>query len=525
MIPISHLSTIPSFLKKNCLFIGIFSLFFIKALIFTFFVTPWQTPDEPFHFCSVERNRPELRNEILKSIEIFKSLEYMEQSRVSVHASSPTLFNNISQFYLKKFSNDNSDVVSRLYCLRLLFAFFSLLTIYIIYLTAKNITSYRDTHSSQHKTSNWQPATHMRTTTPIHQSPIPLAAASFACLHPQFSFLTLGVNPDVLTFLVISAIVFLLTKSLAEEVKILETYNSVLSVTRKKDSHPPSFLCVLRVLCGKFLYWKHITFILLTFILTYTSLRIDRQAYVSLPLLTFGLPLIFIIFNRNLILIRLTQLGIVLSTISLAIFISCKLGYVNLNSIIRVKGEIYYQLNLLKATIPKFTEVPISSYLRYFGILFISFWFSYGWMVYKMSFGWYVLFGMISLAACIGLIKLFLINVHLCKSVAKPIFQSPIRVNLCKFVINKRGIFLLLILIFFAFVMLISKSNPLHMAEYVNTRFIFTSMPAVAILFVLGIWGILTGNPKEYAAKGIIIFMLFLNGISVFKYLMPIFYL
>lgn len=50
-----------------------------------------------------------------------------------------------------------------------------------------------------------------------------------------------------------------------------------------------------------------------------------------------------------------------------------------------------------------------AAYVRFFLISFMSLWFSYGWMIYKMSLGWYALFGLVSGAGLVGMVRVFFI--------------------------------------------------------------------------------------------------------------------
>ena len=156
-------------------------------------------------------------------------------------------------------------------------------------------------------------------------------------------------------------------------------------------------------------------------------------------------------------------------------------------------------------------EVPFHLIVRFILVQFVSFWFSLGWMIYKMSLGWYVLFGLITFLSVAGLIRLVY----------------------CRFrnrgfeFMNMRSVSLLILLFALSqFAMVIAYGpSPDSSIDIAMGRCRFMEIGALSILIPLGLWAIPHARRRDMVMKSFVCFMIFLNIVSVIKYIIPIFYL
>lgn len=136
-------------------------------------------------------------------------------------------------------------------------------------------------------------------------------------------------------------------------------------------------------------------------------------------------------------------------------------------------------------------------------------------MVYKMSFGWYILFGLLTVASIVGMVR-WVYGLLRCWASDRGAARQL------------RAILSLLLLIFLSLFALFVKYGPFVSDPTTITsqaRYMYTAIAPVGILFVMGIWGISPERYRHEVMELFIIFMLFLNMVALFKYLIPIFYL
>jgi hypothetical protein len=157
------------------------------------------------------------------------------------------------------------------------------------------------------------------------------------------------------------------------------------------------------------------------------------------------------------------------------------------------------------------SDIPSYLFVRFILVQFVSFWFSLGWMIYKMSLGWYVLFSLITLLSLVGLIRLI---------------YARFRNRGFAFV-NLRVVSLLILLFVLsqaATVIAYGPSPDGSMSDAMG-RCRFMEIGAVSILIPLGLWAISPARKRDMVMKSFVCFMIFLNMVSVLKYIIPIFYL
>ena len=156
-------------------------------------------------------------------------------------------------------------------------------------------------------------------------------------------------------------------------------------------------------------------------------------------------------------------------------------------------------------------DVPPHLIARFFLVQFVSFWFSLGWMIYKMSLGWYALFGFVSLLSLAGLIRLIYAKLR----------QSGFE---C---INAKVLILLFLLIGISQAAMIVAYGPsaTSSVDVAMGRCRFMEIAAVSVLIPLGLWTLAPARIRNTVMKAFVCFMVFLNMISVFQYMIPIFYL
>ncbi len=307
-----------------------------------------------------------------------------------------------------------------------------------------------------------------------------LAAVSFAGFLPQFSYMTATVNPHNLANLIITAIVL---------------------------------ICILGINYGP--RW-HYCFLVMALMVA---------GWFTKETILIALPFIFIIFGlpflKRLMGSKYQKIVKILSFFLLASFIC--LSFFNLfsNDILnKIYGQILNYLEMILG----FMMIGLQNPFLYFketAILFVSFWLTYGFMVYKMSIGWYFFLFGISVLSIIGLF-------YILKEKIKD--KNSVKKNEVKVVL-----FLIVLLLFnFGVIFYDEASKNFYLNSesittlfYAQGRYLFPSISAISCLFVLGIKGFSARftNNKDFPIKLIIVFMIFLNGVSVFNYLIPLYYL
>jgi len=155
--------------------------------------------------------------------------------------------------------------------------------------------------------------------------------------------------------------------------------------------------------------------------------------------------------------------------------------------------------------------VPPYLIVRFLLVQFVSFWFSIGWMIYKMSLGWYVLFGLITLLSLSGLIRLS---------------YDKFRNGRFEFV-NMKVVYSLILLFSISQAAMLIAYGPFpdSSINIAMGRCRFMEIGAVSVLIPLGLWAISPARNRDIIMRFFVCFMIFLNAVSVLKYMIPIFYL
>lgn len=292
---------------------------------------------------------------------------------------------------------------------------------------------------------------------------IPLAVAAFVAFLPQFSFLSSVVSPDNLLFLCAAAMLYMVCISTQAEKKlryfILIMLLSMMCCVIKEQGIPVAVFAIFAI-----------SFIALS---SENANPVERIYTIFQPIYVF---LMFIIFTGGII-----------------YFFGDRASLGRLFDVGHARSHKVFQTFLVPA-----------DYMRCFLIWFVSFWFSYGWMVYKMSIAWYLVFGVITLITLTGLVKTILT-----KKDQEHMYRKCILLNIFFVLVS-----LVSVLIFY---------GPGH--KGMQARHFFAALPAISILMVTGMQGIV---PKKYQniSMGIfVLFMIFVNIITVIKYIIPIYYL
>lgn len=291
----------------------------------------------------------------------------------------------------------------------------------------------------------------------------PLAVAAFVSFLPQFSFLSSVVNPDNLLFLFAAATLYVICLSIQAGKKlkyyIVIMLLSVICCITKEQGIPVVIFAFFAI-----------SFVALNSKNMSPSERIDA---IFQPIYVF---LIFILFTGAIIYFFGDR-------VSLGRFFD--VGHARSNNV--------FQTFLIPA-----------DYMRCFLIWFVSFWFSYGWMVYKMSIAWYLVFGIITLIALIGVVK--------------TILTKKEQENICK-----KCIFLIVSFVLISLFSVLIFYGPGH--KGMQARHFFAALPAIAILLVMGINNFMPHKFQNMAIGIFILFLVFVNAITIIKYIIPIYYL
>lgn len=301
---------------------------------------------------------------------------------------------------------------------------------------------------------------------------IPIAVISFAGFLPQFSFISATVNPHNLVNLFFTIIVF----------------NCLLIISNGFRWH---YLCslIFFVVAGWFTQ-KTIYIVFSFFIFLFMiNFQHSKQSIPQLKRL-----LVFLILFSMIVLFYLKLNG------SLTWIMEQTLGSI----------ESAYNMIIFGVKHPFF-------WLKEIAILFVSFWLSFGHMVHKMSLGWSLFLFFLTSLSFVGILK-----------IGKNLFEKKEFLNF----IHKKGVFTLLMLLIMNFIAIfLDEAQGLKydgfssMTNYAQGRYLFPSLSSIACLFVLGVWGMVPDSDRNNSMKMLIVFMIFLNIVSVFKYLIPIYYL
>lgn len=300
----------------------------------------------------------------------------------------------------------------------------------------------------------------------------PIAVISFAGFLPQFSYISATVNPHNLVNLFITIIIF----------------NCLLIISNGYRLHYLASL-FLGVLAGWFT--QKIIYMVFPFLIVVFMAQNGRWRQYSHRFKKIFV-LLFLSFTVVLFLLKLNG--------SLTFIIEQVTGVL----------ESISRLIMIGFTRPFF-------WFKEIAILFVSFWLSFGHMVYKISLGWSFFLFFLTTLSFIGILN-----------IRKNFLEKKEFVNL----INKKSVLILLLLLIINFVAIfldeskgLNYDNSSPMLNYAQGRYLFPSLSSIACIFVLGIWGLVSESNRSKSMKMVILFMIFFNIVSVFKYLIPIYYL
>lgn len=451
----------------------IFALLFVKGFIFIFLIPLWQGPDEPTHIEYVMRLSQHQHNNLF-DINVESDKRIRERILISMKS------NDFERFGARVMAGDISPILGsayppvyyfinsflikifnihsfedQIYFMRLLSMICGVGNVLLIYLIANRVVSDADRL-------------------------FPIAAASFAGFLPQYSYMTATVNPENLSNLIITAAIF---------------------------------VCFLTFDNG--LRWHYVLSLIILLLMGYLT---KKTIFIILPLV---FPIFFIHSMKRFIdyknqlhrHIKIIIFAILILAVSFIIIKLLPNGFLY---------KAYWQgadiLRSFNNVLMLALNHPIL-YIKETAILFVSFWLTFGYMVYKMSIGWYILLFVITCLSIFGFSRVVICVIrdkkwHNCaKTKGTVMFVSLIIVNFTA--------------IFFDEFKNYSSQDiaQTYKPLYAQGRYLFPSLSAISCLFVLGIKNISPDPYKTTSINLVTIFMMFLNAVSIFKYLIPIYYL
>ena len=289
-----------------------------------------------------------------------------------------------------------------------------------------------------------------------------LTAASIVAFHPQYSFISGVFSPDNYFILFLSLIVYLLCR---------------------------------------FPYVRNKTPIVVAlFLLTGFSFFSKRAGFVAIPVCLLGLLSTILLSpaskERSRILLGFA------ASVSAGVVVYL-LGMFLYSPAAAWGGWILQEAMAVLSAISVEQLTP-ERLIRSLGVFYVSFWFSYGWMIYKLSYGWYLVLGAMTLLSVGGVVVL----------IAKRSHRERL---------DTRVLLVALISVFF--VVTLYLSVVLFRPVTAHGRFLFPVIVPLAVLMAVGIRACVPAVYKDSACIVTILFFIALNGLCLLKYLIPIFYL
>ncbi len=439
----------------------VFLFLFVKLLLFAFITPPWMGNDEPNHFdyVMVKAGRGDGNSnqaEIIKSLNAtgfwekaemkkpklgakFFNETALKQHSESFSPSRPPLYYFLASLPLKLFKT--VDIESSLLLSRMVSVVFTMLTFLFIYLAGDNIFKgpYRE----------W------------------LATASLliAGLHPQFSYMGVMVNSDVLLILLFTITFYLITM-----------------LVKKRGVSLEEMLLLLFLSCAAVIT-KQYGVILLSWVAVGFAVAVYGNGKAKLFK---KLGILFLFLFASLLLL---EFFLPLAVIKVADRVGISAGY-----FLSSPGD--------------WAGIPLSEWMRAVGTVFVTSWFTLGQMVHKMSFGLYLLLFAFTVAVCFGLLG-GLKRDWKRNGDSEADFRSILFSIFCIFTV-----FIVLFLFF-------STENYIHRA---SGRYLFYAIAPASMLVVYSLRSLNSFWKIEDAEGFGVLFFLLLNFISVFGYLLPIYY-
>lgn len=450
----------------------------IKGLTFIFLLPPWQVPDEPSHveYALVLNNpRADIRSQIIDS---FRKLDTLRQTETALPAESfPSVISIYPPLYHWLISRwvPASSILAKVYSLRL----YSVLLQALLF--AAGAWLVRGLMPSLRRSKGSAAARSDAVRPERRAAFLPFIVPATALLIPQACLLFSGVTPDLAACVIVTFSLALLTE--------------IVSRPRTENVFSSWRQGVLKLL-------------FLTGLLAMASIT-KANAVITVPI-TAAAALLLMLRLRSWHQWRRYVLGL-LAVAALLFFA------------IPTVGLLYDLVGLAERAAPMFqsldqtqhvSAVGPAVWLRFAAILFVSFWYAYGWMVYKLAVSWYLVFAGVTVVSLWGWIR-------------------PRR----KGESIHPGVILNLIAVLLAFWIVTVHAGPAPQEMLTQARWVFTVFMSIVVFLVFG-WNNrfdsqrLAHNifPSEALQPGtsgwlFVILLLFLNVVVVFKYIIPTFYL
>jgi len=448
----------------NSIVILLFCLLFVRGIVFVFFIPLWQGPDEPTHTeCIMRLSQQRSFNMRLEPDKRIDQKIIISMARNNYEGFEGDIKGHVSPYanpnYPPFYYFINSALINllqiksfegQIYFIRCLSMILGIINIFLIYLIANIMVSGTDKLFS-------------------------VAVASFAGFLPQYSFMTSTVNPENLSNLIITAVIFI----------SLLVFNHGLK-------------------------WHYVlSMILLLFLGCLTK----NTIYIVFPSVfaIFSVQLWYKLLDYKMRLRKHTKI-IIVAFLTLVIVGSMALLLYN-HALYKIFEKGSGVLVSCRNVFSSGVNYP-DLYLKELAVIFVSFWLTLGLMVYKMSIGWYVFLFILTCASFSGFVKFVIQLIN--KKENENINIKVVAMLAFILVVNFAAIF---------FDEFKNKSVDLNQVLFAQGRYLFPSLSAIACLFVLGIRSISPIAFKTESIKLLTLFMIFLNMVSIFKYLIPIYYL
>ena len=446
----------------------LFSFLLVKSILFAMLLPPWLGNDEPNHFDYVlnlagygekESNQEMIINSMTKT-------KAWERSEMRKPPRMATLFRETA---LGKNAEDMSGTRPPLYyyfaalplkifhpetveTALLMSRFVSLaitmVTLWFIFLTASLIFSEKP------------------------DSFLPYLATIFAGMHPQLSYLTVVVNADALAILIFTLVFYALC----------------FYIKRSRISYEE--IMILMSVCAIGLLTKKHAVLLFPLVVAGIALASSGESF------------------RQYVFEVLKKIGfIVIAAFLVVIF--CEIFFPK--AIIQVADRLGLAFSFSYMTQDRFELLTLVKWIRGFGIIFVTFWFTYGQMIHKMSFGFYILLAIFTSGIFYG--------------VARKAWQSISSGNSGEWHSpDMRIIYLSLAFVSLVFLSIFFTFFSPELVDRVSGRYLSYAIAPITILVIFGINEFTRQANGFNLLKTLAIFFITLNLISIFGYLIPIYY-
>ncbi|MDH5542290.1 MAG: DUF2142 domain-containing protein [Nitrospinota bacterium] len=446
----------------------LFSFLLVKSIVFAILIPPWLGNDEPNHFDYVLQlagyGEGESNQEMI--INSMTETNAWERAEMRKPPRMATLFRETA---IGQHTEDISGTRPPLYYLLaalplrifhpetvetalLMCRFVSLIitmaTLWMIFLTTSLVFDSKS------------------------DSFIPYLATLFAGMHPQISYQTVVVNADALAILVFTLVFYVLCAYIKRG-KI--TYEEIL---------------ILISVCT-------------------VGLLTKKHAVLLFPLVLAGITLILrgSTFKEYVIEV-IKKIGfIAISVLAVAVF--CEIMFPK--AVIQIADRLGLALSFSYSTQDKLELLTLVKWIKGLGIIFVTFWFTYGQMIHKMSFGFYILLAIFSggvIAGVAGKIRNSIV------SDSRGEWQTP----------EMRVIYLCIVFISVIFISIFFTFFSPELVDRVSGRYLSYAIAPITIFAMFGINEFSRRATGFDLKKTVALFFISLNLVSLFGYLIPIYY-